>query len=134
MNSFRQRMSRFMVGRYGNDELGRITMYSSLALLILSMFVRWRILYILAVLLLVVCYFRMFSKNTAKRYQENQKYMNLRYKLTGKFTSWKQNIKTRKTHHIYKCPSCAQKVRVPKGKGKISIRCPKCSTQFVKKS
>lgn len=134
MNGLREKMSRLMIGRYGIDELGRFTLYASLAVMILSMFARFRILYLLAFLMLIVCYVRMFSRSVAKRSQENQKFLTLRYKVLAGFTNWKQNLKTRKTHHIYKCPSCTQKVRVPKGKGRIEIRCPKCSTKFVKKS
>lgn len=134
MNQIREKLRRFMAGRYGNDDLGRVTIYASLAFLILSMFVRHTILYTVALLLLAVSYFRMFSRNHAKRYQENQKFVGLKYKITRKFNGFKQNMKDRKTHHIYKCPSCRQKVRVPKGKGKISIRCPKCSGEFIKNS
>lgn len=134
MNRIRESLGRFMIGRYGTDDLGKITIYASLLFLILSMFIKHPILYIIALLLLAVSYIRMFSRNTAKRYQENQKYVSLRYKVVCKFANWKQNIKIRKTHHIYKCPSCSQKVKIPRGKGKISIRCPKCDTQFIKKS
>lgn len=134
MNRIRESLGRFMIGRYGTDDLGKITIYASLLFLILSMFIKHPILYIIALLLLAVSYIRMFSRNTAKRYQENQKYVSLRYKVVCKFSNGKQNMKIRKTHHIYKCPSCSQKVKIPRGKGKISIRCPKCDTQFIKKS
>lgn len=134
MNGLREKMSRMMIGRYGIDELGRFTLYVSLGVMILSMLVRFQIIYLLSFLMLVVCYVRMFSRNITRRSQENQKFLQLRYKMIAKFAGWKQNMQVRKTHHIYKCPSCTQKVRVPKGKGRIEIRCPKCSTKFVKKS
>lgn len=134
MNRIRESLSRVMIGRYGTDELGKVNLYCALFFLVLSMFIRYQILYIIALLLLAVSYFRMFSRNSAKRYRENQQYLNLKYKAVCKVAGWKQNIKIRKTHHIYRCTSCHQKVKVPRGKGKISIRCPKCNNQFIKKS
>ena len=104
---------------------------------------------IVALALLFWCYYRMFSKNISKRAAENQKYMNFRYRAvcffkkgrTGGSASFAQKQAQRKAHHeqkkIYRffaCPNCAQKVRVPKGKGKICITCPKCHTEFVKRS
>lgn len=134
MNNLRGKMAGMMAGRYGVDDLGKTMLYISLGLMIISMFVRYGFIYILALALLIICYIRMFSRNVAKRYQENQKYVQLRYKVTSRFANWKKNMAGRKTHHIYKCPSCSQKVRVPKGKGRIEICCPKCAAKFVKKS
>ena len=55
-------------------------------------------------------------------------------RLRAWFSTQKNLLAQRKTHQIYKCPTCRQKIRVPKGKGKIEIRCPKCQTRFIKKS
>lgn len=89
---------------------------------------------ILAFACLILCYFRMFSKNIGKRYKEEQVFEGLRYSVTEKFRKYKFRIREKKEYHIYKCPNCGQKIRIPRGKGKISIHCPKCNTDFVKKS
>ena len=130
----KERLRRFMTGRYGNDQLNQLLSTAALVLLILSLFTKWDITYWLSLFLLGLCYFRMLSKNTAKRYAENQAYLNWRYSLSLKKEQWKKQSRDRKTHHIYKCPSCGQKVRVPRGKGRISITCPKCKNSFIKNS
>jgi len=130
----RQKLTQFMMGRYGVDQLSKILTGASVVLLILSMFTRWDILYILAIATLLIGYFRMFSRNVSKRYQENQKFLTWRYKVIAKWNVTKQHWAQRKTYHFYKCPDCRQKVRVPKGKGKISITCPKCKKEFIKNS
>ena len=79
-------------------------------------------------------WFRMMSKNTYKRSLENNKYMQYEYKIKQWFSKIKWRFQQSKTHHIYTCPSCKQKIRVPRGKGKIEIRCPKCGQTFIKKS
>ncbi len=133
MGNMREKLSRFMMGRYGVDDLGRVTLYISLGLLILSLIFRYNILYVLAVLMLVVCYFRMFSKNVSKRYGENQKFLAWKTKVTGRFSAAKRH-RADKEHCYFKCPSCHQTVRVPRGKGKISISCPKCGAEFIKRT
>ena len=102
--------------------------------LIISLFSRWNIFYVLALGLMGYEYYRMLSRKVEKRYQENQKFLNWRYGLAVKKNRRKEQAQQRKIYHFYKCPSCRQKVRVPKGKGKICITCPKCKTEFIKKS
>jgi hypothetical protein len=130
----REKLQRFMAGRYGADELAKFLNIVLLVLLLVSVFSRSRILYLAAFALLIYDYFRMFSKNVSKRYEENQKFLNFRYRLVAKWDSQKKQFAQRKTHRFFKCPQCKQKVRVPKGRGKICITCPKCRTEFVKKS
>lgn len=134
MNKWREKFAGFMVGRYGADRLGQFLIGVSLFFLLLGIFIRKPWVDILAFACLILCYFRMFSRNIGKRYKEEQVFEGLRYIVTEKFRKFKFRIREKKEYHIYKCPSCGQKIRIPRGKGKISIHCPKCNTDFVKKS
>ena len=124
---------RFMSGRYGYDRFNRFLSIASLVMFILGLFFS-PLLYTLGVLALVYCYFRMFSRNIQKRYQENAKYMVLERKVTGWFSTRKARFEKRKQYRYFHCPQCRQELRVPRGRGRVSITCPKCGTQFVKKS
>lgn len=130
----KEKFMRFMYGRYGIDSFGKFLVTLALILIFASSFIRNSFLSALAWVLIIYAYFRIFSKNTYKRSAENQKYLNKTYKIRCYFARQKNMLAQRKTHHIYKCPSCKQKIRVPRGKGKIEIRCPKCNTTFIKKS
>lgn len=130
----REKIQRFMIGRYGVDQFSKFLNIVTLVLLIISMFFRRSPLYMLALLLLIYTYFRMFSKNHQKRYAENQAYLVWQSKVTGFFSRHKQLRAQKKIYHIYKCPDCKQKIRVPKGKGKICVTCPKCHKEFIKHS
>ena len=136
----RDKLNKFMQGRYGVDELSRFTMGVALALIILTMFVNivnrsvGSVLDFLGIAAIVYAYFRIFSRNIQQRYAENQKYLQMTSKLRLRFNKEKNLMKQRKTHHIYACPGCGQKIRIPRGKGKIEIECPKCHTKFVKRS
>ena len=131
MNKIREKLQRFMIGRYGMDQLGQFIMYAVLVLIFLNVVVRVRILssflYILELAGFFLLYFRMFSKNVGKRYQENQVYLRLRFYVTECFTEGRK-------YRIFKCPDCGQKVRIPRGHGKVSVHCPKCGTDFIKRS
>ena len=130
----REKIQRFMIGRYGADELAKAQSIAALVLLFLSMFSRLGIFYWLAIALMIYSTWRMFSKNISARYAENQKYLQMTSKFRLRFNKEKNLMKQRKTHHIYSCPGCGQKIRIPRGKGKIEIECPKCHTKFVKRS
>ena len=117
---------RFMQGRYGGDKLNITLVWVSFGAYIVSLLIP-----IAAVkMVLVALYygvlgwaiFRMLSRNTYKRYQENRKYLQLL-----------DRIKDRE-HKYFDCPRCRQQVRVPRGKGKIAITCPKCREKFIKKT
>mgnify|MGYP003158059364 FL=1 len=123
-----------MQGRYGADQMGQMLSAVSMVFLIISLFSRNQAWFLLAVIGIVYNYFRMFSKNISKRYAENQKYLKMTAGIRRKLASWKAQLAQRKIYHIYRCPGCKQKIRVPRGRGKIEIRCPKCNTRFVKKS
>ena len=134
MNKFKAKLTAFMYGRYGVDEFGRFLMGVALVLLIITIFIRIPILYYFALAVLVYAYFRILSKNRSKRYEENRAYANLRYKFVCRKQTFVNRMKDSKTHRIFKCPNCSQKIRVPRGKGKICIKCPKCRIEFIKKT
>lgn len=130
----KERLQRFMYGRYGVDALGKLLLGISLVLLVSSWFIPTNIPYFLALACLIYCYFRMFSRNVQKRYKENCTYYRYVNMVKGFFQKQKSYRQQRKTHHIFSCPNCKQKIRIPKGKGKVAIRCSKCGTEFVKVS
>lgn len=130
----KEKFIKFMTGRNGMDQLGQFSLGVAIFIMIIGLFYRSGPWNIIALVILFFGYFRMFSKNIQKRYQENQFYLKYQNKVKGWFLKQKSYFAQRKTHHIYSCPSCRQKIRIPKGKGKISIHCPKCGTDFIKKS
>ena len=133
-NNMKQKLQQFMIGRYGFDSFSKFTLGVALALCVLDIFINSRFLTSWFYVLIIYSYYRAFSKNHQKRYQENMKFLQIKNKITAKFNSEKNLMKQRKTHHIYKCPTCNQKIRIPKGKGRICITCPKCKTEFTKTS
>ncbi|HMM06828.1 MAG TPA: hypothetical protein PKD52_09200 [Clostridiales bacterium] len=129
-----EKMRRFFAGRYGMDALNKLLFIIAAVLLIPLWIWQIRGLEILFLLILVYTYFRAFSRNISKRYAENQKYLAATSKIRAFCRKKKYRFDQRKTYRFFLCPKCKQQVRVPKGKGKINIRCPKCGEQFVKKS
>ncbi len=119
-------LRRFMTGRYGTDKLNMAILMTGLGASILSMLmpngtfrlICWALSY--ALMIWAIC--RTLSRNTYKRYLENRKYLMLLDRLKDR------------QHRYFECPRCRQQVRVPRGKGKISITCPKCREKFVKKT
>lgn len=138
MNNWRDKLSRFMYGRYGTDAFSKTLLVIAIVLYVINLFIPYEVasnlLTTISTFLLIYCYYRMFSRNVYKRANENQKYLAKTAGLRRKFQQYKQQAKDMKTHHIFKCPNCKQKIRVPRGKGRISIHCPKCHTDFIKKS
>ena len=131
MNKIRQWLRWFMTGRYGTDKLNMALLVCALVLCFIPTLLMLFGLNITAVNLLLpllswaltfYALFRCFSRNTYKRYEENRKYLR-----------FVERLKDRQ-HKYFDCPRCHQPVRVPRGKGKIAITCPKCKEKFIRKS
>ena len=112
----------FMMGRYGSDTLNKWLLIFGVVLILLGSLLGVAWLNLLAYVPLGWCIFRMYSRNISARRKENTAFVN-----------FFNHLKDRE-HRYYRCPRCRQTVRVPAGRGKINIRCPKCSEQFIKKT
>ena len=118
-------MRRFMSGRYGTDKLNMAILTVGLIVCLIGVFVTGAVGLIFTMVsygLMFWAIFRTLSRNTYKRYQENRKYL-----------MFLERIKDRQ-HRYFTCPKCRQMVRVPRGKGKVAITCPRCKERFIKKS
>ena len=134
MSNLRAKFMRFMQGRNGVDQLSQFLNVVVIILLVVSIFTKSILLDWLPMVLLVYMYFRIFSRNIPKRSIENQRFCNWRYDLAIKKNNMKKQWEQRKIYRFFRCPKCKQKVRVPKGRGKICITCPKCKEEFLKRS
>ena len=130
----KERMQRFMAGRYGNDQLNQFIFIVAIISMVLEIITRQSLFYTLTLVLLILAYVRVFSRNINKRYEENMKFLQKKDAILNKSRRQKYYAAQRRNFHIYTCPQCKQKIRIPKGKGEISITCPKCRTSFIKKS
>lgn len=148
MNRFSMWLANMMRGRYGMDQFNRFLLIVALILIVLNTFLRMRWIHLLEVFVLIYIYCRMFSRNYANRSRENQKYLEITSGIRHKFQrrsapqydgSWSNKNGTTfhtvkdKSKKILRCPGCGEKMRVPKGVGKIRISCPHCGTKFEKK-
>ena len=119
-------LRRFMEGRYGNDKLNNSILGAAMILVILALFIRNPLVnliaHVIAYALMFWVIFRTLSRNTYKRYQENRRFLQFFDRLKDR------------DHRYFECPKCRQTVRVPRGKGKIAITCPRCKEKFVRKS
>ncbi len=152
---FRNRLYQFMQGRNGVDAfakfLNRISLgcfVSAIVFTFLSLvFLRheantaatvFRILYYvfygIGIIVTICWFFRVFSRNVAKRQAENTRFLYRMQKVKRRIASLKQQWKDRKTYKYFKCPQCGQRIRAPRHKGKIRVTCSKCSNVFITKT
>lgn len=130
----RDKLERFMKGRYGQDELNRVLSVSALVLCGVSVITRRLVLSSLSMALVMVCVFRSLSRNTGARFREAEFYFRLKSTLFRFFDNTAERLRQRRTHRIFTCPSCGLRCRAPKGKGRIRITCKRCGAKFIKKT
>ena len=138
MKQFLYRLRQMIVvamrGRNGQDALAWLSYVLALVAFLLYTLLRNYLFYILFLVFTIYALFRSFSKNIPKRYQENQKFLQLTAKPRKRLKLLRLQWKDRKTHRYFICGVCGQMIRVPKGKGSIEVRCPKCGATAQKRT
>ncbi|MDO5726040.1 MAG: hypothetical protein Q4P29_07085 [Tissierellia bacterium] len=136
MDKFRNAIHKFLQGRYGMDQLGRALLFFGIFLNILAFWIQnpktASIINSIAMTLFFIVLFRMLSKNFPQRSAENRSFRNATAPISKKMSLISMRIRDRKTHKYVKCDRCKNIIRVPKGKGKVKIRCRKCGHEFYK--
>ena len=129
----RNAIQQFMRGRYGNDQLNLFLIVLYLLLYLLFVLTGVEIFYWISLALVFVSLFRILSHNIPSRQKENAQFM----RLAGPAIQWfrlQRTIRRDKEHRYFKCPSCGQYLRVPRGKGRITVTCRGCGATFQEKS
>ena len=137
MQNLLYRLRNFMYGRYGADKLGYFLIALSCLAAFIRIFFNSSLLSAIQLIGLILFFARFFSKNTARRYEENRRFMSLSGRVSGlfyKIKRWACFQKTKlseiKTHRYIKCPHCRAVIRVPYSRGKHTLKCPKCAGKF----
>jgi hypothetical protein len=128
-----------MYGRYGSDQLSTFLFVLYIVLLVFQMIFRGTavgsVLMLVSYAVVLIYFFRTFSRNIYRRQMENQKFMQAWNPVKNYFKFWKMRFDERNgVKKLFRCPKCHQTIRVPKGKGKIAITCPKCRFEFIKRT
>ncbi|MCI9503169.1 MAG: hypothetical protein HFG76_14525 [Hungatella sp.] len=134
MDSLRDKFRRFMVGRYGMDELNRFLSSLILVFVVLHLFFKSPLFFWLELACLVLIYGRMFSKNTGKRFYENQTYLQMCFHGAERARKLTRQLKEARKFKIFKCPNCGQRLRIPRGHGRIQVHCRGCGHDFMGRS
>ncbi len=122
------------MGRYGIDQLSKVMLGLTFLLLIISSFIDSYIINTFAVIILALTYMRILSRNISKRHQENMRFLQWWSPISLKIRKTFNHLKELKDYRFYKCTQCRQQLRVPKGKGRIRIICPKCKGTIIKRT
>jgi len=127
-------LSRFMTGRYGPDHLGIAMILFSFILSVLNAVLGYLPLLFISYFVFGLTLFRMLSRNVYRRRAENDKFIRYWWPIRTRAVRLFKGIRQRWTHKVFRCKSCKNKLRVPRGKGKLQVTCPKCGERVFKKS
>ena len=123
-----------MRGRYGVDQLSNFMVTIGVILILVSILTKYSILNTAGLVVIGLSYFRIFSRDINRRYTENQKFLKSYQPIRNKLFKFKNRAKDSKDFKYFKCPNCGQELRVPRKKGRVNIKCPKCQTSFVRRT
>ena len=127
-------LQRFMTGRYGTDQLNMFMLVLAIVLSLLANILNFSVLSIIGFVLIILCFIRMLSRNLYARRKENDRFIKVWWPIRTKITNKFHQLKDSRKYKYFSCPACHATLRVPRGKGKIAITCPKCGERSIKKS
>jgi Zn finger protein HypA/HybF involved in hydrogenase expression len=127
-------IKKLMVGRYGSDQLSVFMLAASILLTLIGRIASLSWIIALSYVPLAIVVYRMFSKDIEKRRLENYKFAIILSPVYSKMHKFKNRLANSKTHKYFKCPDCNAQLRAPKGKSRIIVTCPKCSSKFEKRT
>ncbi|PYG85739.1 hypothetical protein LY28_03158 [Ruminiclostridium sufflavum DSM 19573] len=130
MGNFKYKLSRFMYGRYGQDQLYYAFIIMGFILIIFNMFIKSVVISVALWLILILATLRAFSKNLYRRRIENERFMKIWSPVKAKGLLTLRRISEIKTHRFRKCPSCKKVLRLPRRRGKHTVNCPCCHNDF----
>jgi len=125
-------LQRLMYGRYGSDRLNLALIIFALIIGLVGSLTHISVILYVSYIPLVYVLFRLLSKNIAARKRENERFLRVTKPLTEGVRNRSLRFRDRKAHKYLSCPACRHTLRVPRGKGKIRITCPKCGERFTK--
>lgn len=129
----KQTLRSFMNGRHGADQLNLALLWLGIGLYALGALLGLGFLTLLSAVPYAVCFFRMFSRNQVKRYEENRKYLLLKNRQTTKWKQARTRFRQRKQFKYFKCPNCRAWLKLPRGSGVVTVTCGKCQNSFTQK-
>ncbi|MDY0236880.1 MAG: hypothetical protein RBR71_12705 [Gudongella sp.] len=127
-------LQKIMMGRYGVDKLSNAMIMFALAFILASILTKYTILNTIGLVIIIIAYFRIFSRDIPKRYKENQKFLAWFNPIKGKFNKLKNKLRNSKDYKYFKCPQCGKEMRVPRKKGRVNIKCPNCGNSFTRRT
>ena len=134
LEKIRAGIQKFMSGRRGADELSMALLIAGVVLSMLSSIFRLGILYYISLAIYIFALFRMFSRNLAKRQEENAAFLKLWRGSTSSVRQLFNRVKNSKKYKYFKCPECKSRLRLPRGVGEVTVTCGKCHHAFKQKA
>ena len=129
----RRYMARFMAGRYGGDQLNLLLVALYVILYVVFLFTRMLVFEILGLILIILSLYRSLSRDLERRRAENTRFLQAVRPVLRRWNGFRARTHD-KEHRYFKCPNCGQLMRVPRGKGRITVHCRACGAAFEEKS
>ena len=130
MKNFKEKLLNFFRNIYGLDQLNIFIICLSVVCVLLSSIFESPVFGFINLVLQILWFCRFFSRNYVLRSNENRKFLSIFTKIKNKFDLEKKKFSERKTHAYRKCPHCKANLRLPRKKGKHTVKCPKCAEHF----